>query len=117
LIAPHIAPGSVEVPQLRWVAGKSGHYLFEAASSRVEGHVNGPPASAGILVLLQRTDGQMEKLATTSATENEALTLRHAIWLDANDALVFRPFAKGYEFATFKDFDLHIGLFKNPPVL
>jgi hypothetical protein len=116
-IAPHVAPGSVEVPQLRWVAGKSGHYLFEVTSSRVEGHVNGPPASAGIHVLLQHPDGRTEKLANASTSQDAPLTLRHAVWLDANDALIFRPFAKGYEFATFKDFDLRIGLFKNPPAL
>jgi lysophospholipase L1-like esterase len=116
-IAPHVAPGSVEVPQLRWIAGKSGHYLFEVISSRVAGHVNGPPASAGIHVFLQRPDGRLEKLATASTNHDEALTLRHAVWLDASDALVLRPFAKGYEFATFKDFDLRIGLFINSPAL
>jgi hypothetical protein len=68
-------------------------------------------------VLLQHPDGRTEKLANASTSQDAPLTLRHAVWLDANDALVFRPFAKGYEFATFKDFDLRIGLFENPPAL
>jgi lysophospholipase L1-like esterase len=116
-IAPHVAPGSVDVPQLRWVAGKSGHYLFEVTSSRVEGHVNGPPASAGVLVLLEKPDGRSENLATSSTGQDGSLNLRHAVWLDSKDALIVRPFTKGYEYAEFKDFDFRLGLFKTPPSL
>ena len=117
VIAPYVAPGSVEVPQLRWIAGKAGHYLFEVTSSRIEGHVNGPPVHAGIHVLLERPDTSPEKLATACATQDEPLCLRHSVWLNTKDSLVLRPFAKGYEFAIFKNLDLRISLFKNPPVL
>jgi hypothetical protein len=78
----------------------------------IEGHVNGPPALAGFDLLVQRSAGELEYLASI---EGQALKLRYTVSLAKGDAIIFIPFAKGYEFLKFEGLDLVIGFFENPP--
>jgi hypothetical protein len=81
----------------------------------IEGHVNSPPALAGFDLLVQRSAGELEYLASISGEEGQALRFRNPVILAKGDAIILIPFAKGYEFLKFEGLDLVIGFFENPP--
>ena len=114
-IPPHISPGSVELPRIIWSSGQSGNCLVDFSINAIEGHINSPPALAGFDLLVQRSAGELEYMASISGEEGQALRLRNPVSLAKGDAIILIPFAKGYEFLKFEGLDLVIGFFENPP--
>jgi hypothetical protein len=115
-VPPYLLPRSVEVPQVRWEAGQGGECLIDISIAKIEGHVNGAPALAGVDLLIHRQGEKMEALASITGENAKPLHLRHPVRLLEGDAIVIRPFAKGYEYLNLKNFDFVVGFFENPPI-
>jgi lysophospholipase L1-like esterase len=103
--------GTVEVPQIVWSPAAGGDYLVEITSSKIQGHVNSPPASAGVELFAKRPGAPGRRLASSRADEGQPLNLRQMARLVAGEELLIRPFAKGYETLEFADFRVCAGLF------
>jgi lysophospholipase L1-like esterase len=114
-MTPYLVGGSVEVPQIIWTPRGHGNCLFEISATEIQGHVNGPPASAGFEILLSRANGQVQKIGSVVAHEGAALRFRQAIIFEKGDSLVVRPFAKGYEFLHYDGVEILAGFFEKPP--
>ncbi|MEI7864710.1 MAG: SGNH/GDSL hydrolase family protein [Chthoniobacterales bacterium] len=105
-IMPFLNPGSVEVPQVVWSPAKAGRYLIEVSASKILGHVNGPPAMAGIEIFSRNANGAAKKRASVSSGDGESLKISKELLLQDGEDLVVRPFAKGYEYVQLEGFNV-----------
>ena len=103
---PFLNPGSVEVPQVVWSPAKAGRYLIEVSASKILGHVNGPPAMAGIEIFSRNANGAAKKRASVSSGDGESLKISKELLLQDGEDLVVRPFAKGYEYVQLEGFNV-----------
>jgi lysophospholipase L1-like esterase len=114
-VAPYLSSGSVEMPQLVWTSSTTGEILLEISISKIQGHVNSPPALAGFVVILRSINGETKKIGTLQGPEGSPLQFREALAIHSGDSVLVRPFASGFEFVEFDGFEMRAGFFEMPP--
>lgn len=114
-MAPYIGGGSVEVPRVVWIPLQSGECDLEIRVAKITGHVNGPPASAGLQVALRKQDGEILKIGSVQGGEGSSLHFRKALRINPGDSVMVRPFAKGYEFLQFDGVEMTTAFFDTAP--
>jgi hypothetical protein len=88
---------------------------LEIRVAKITGHVNGPPALAGLEVALRKPDGEVLKIGSIQGDEGSSLHFRKAFRINPGNSVVVRPFAKGYEFLQFDGVEMATAFFDTAP--
>lgn len=114
-MAPFIGGGSVEVPRVVWIPSQSGECYLEIRVAKITGHVNGPPASAGLEVVFRKPDGEIQRIGSVLGGEGGSLHFRKSFHINSGESVVVSPFAKGYEYLQFDGVEMTTAFFDTAP--